>query len=123
MIFGEKTLFSDNQAITVTAVSDNALQFDVADIGQGKPVYLVVQATEDFAYTVEATLTIALQDKSTGSFADVATRGPIALADLKAGKELWRMVLPDGLDEDLQLNYTVTGGPFTAGKVVAALTM
>jgi hypothetical protein len=123
MIFGDKTKFSDDQAITATAVSTNALQFDKDDIGQGKPVRLIVQATEDFTAAGAATLTIALQDKSTGSFANVATKGPIALADLKAGKELWNFVLPDGMDEDIQLNYTVATGPMTAGKVVAALTM
>lgn len=127
MLFGYKDLFSDEQAITASAASTNEVSFGADDVGEGKPVYITVKVNVDFTSVAgDETLTISLQDKSTGSFADTGVASAaIAISDLKAGDIIFRQPLPDGaLDNELQLYYTVAGtGNFTAGKVTAGLTL
>jgi hypothetical protein len=127
MLFSNEDLFSDEQAITDTAESESEVSFGSDDIGEGRPVYITVKVVEDFAAEDgDETLTIALQDKGTGSFADTGvSSAALAISSLKAGDIVFRQPLPEGsLDNELRLNYTVAGtGDFTAGKITAGLTM
>ena len=114
--------FSDSQAITATAASENELEFPVGNIGEGSPVFIYTQATETFTASGDATLTITLQDSADGStWADVVQTAPIPKADLVAGDVPIVVSVPRGTEKFLRLNYTVASGPFTAGKLYAGL--
>lgn len=134
MIFSAQQLFSDDQAITATAISTNVIDlgtrgtpYDAAatligDIGKGAKVPLLAQVTEDFDNLT--TLTIALETGSTTSLGTVIYSVDVALVDLVAGYRLPVNVLPDGITERyLGLRYTVTGTAPTAGKITAGIVM
>lgn len=136
MILSAQQTFSDDQAITSTAISTNVIDLGIAgtpygavaplnqDIGKGAKIPVLVQVTEDFATLTSLTVTVEVS-------ADAALTAPIVLAtetilvaDLVAGKQMHMQVLPDGADERyLGVRYTVTGATATAGKVTAAITM
>lgn len=131
MILDNQTLFSDQQAITVTAASTNVIDLSpiagglARDIGPGKPIPVLVQVTEDFDAAGAATLTVSLQVDDNSSFSSpktVISTAAIALADLKAGYQVNLDYVPRGTNERyMRLNYAVGTGPMTAGKVHAGI--
>ena len=131
MILDNQTLLSNQQAITATAASTNVIDLGpinagiVRDIGNGKPIPILVQVTENFTAGGAATLTVALQTDDNAAFSSPKTvhvTAAIALADLKAGKQITLDYIPRGTNERfLRLNYTVVTGPMTAGKVHAGV--
>ena len=131
MILDNQTLLSNQQAITATAVSTNVIDLGpintgiVRDIGKGKPIPFLVQVTEDFAAAGAATLTVALQVDDNVGFSSpktVQTTAALALADLKAGRQIPLDYIPRGTNERfMRLNYTVATGPMTAGKIHAGV--
>lgn len=131
MILDNQTLLSNDQAITATAASTNIIDLApvanglARDIGKGKPIPLLIQVTEDFTAGGAATLAIDLQVDDNSSFTTPKTVGSIAamaLADLKAGKQVNLDYIPRGTNERyMRLNYTVATGPMTAGKVKAGV--
>lgn len=133
MIFDLTTLLSDQQAITVTAVSTNVIDLApiatgiIRDIGKGKPIPLLIQVTEQFAAAGAGTLTVTLEVDDNEAFSSaktVWTSPAIAKATLKPGYVVVPEYIPRGTDERyLRLNYTVGTGPMTAGKIVAGVTM
>lgn len=133
MILDNQTLFSDQQAITVTTVSTNTIDLGpinagvVRDVGNGKPVPIVIQVTENFAAAGAAVLTVTLQTDDNPSFTSpktVSTVPGAAVADLRAGKAITMDYLPRGANERyLRLNYTVVTGPMTAGRITAGIVM
>lgn len=133
MILDNQTLFSDQQAITVTTVSTNTIDLGpinagvVRDVGNGKPVPIVIQVTENFAAAGAAVLTMTLQSDDNSSFTSPKTISTVpgaAVADLRAGKAITMDYLPRGANERyLRLNYTVVTGPMTAGRITAGIVM
>ena len=133
MILSAQQLFSDDQAVTATAVSENVIDLGVAgtphggnqlnqDVGKGNKVCFLAQVTEDFNNLTN--LAIAIETGSTTSLGTVVSTQTILLADLVAGKQLAIDVLPNGITERyLGLRYTVTGTAPTAGKITAGVTM
>ncbi len=121
MLIDDKHVFSDDQAITATAVSTNTLLFGEDDIGKGEPVFAVVQVTEQFdSGADDGTLTITLQHNDSG-WADLRSTAAIAELTLAPGYQVEIAVPPDTKGE-LRLNYTVAGsGDFTEGVVFAYL--
>lgn len=132
-ILSNQNLFSDRQAITATAASTNTIDLGPIDagmrrdIGPGKPIPVLLQVVEDFAAAGAATLTVALQVDDNTAFSSpktVATLSAIALADLKAGKQLPLDFIPRGTNERyMRLNFTVATGPMTAGRITAGITV
>ena len=135
-ILDAKLIFSDGQAITSTAPSENVLDLGAdagADInpgapnmnpGAGTPVYLIVEVEEAFQASGDATLTVALQDSGdNSSYADVIKTKDIGKAELTAGKKVLQVPLPNELRRYIRCNYTVTNGPMTAGKINAYLAL
>jgi len=134
MIFSAQQLFSDDQAITVSADSTNVIDLGVPgtpygavaalnqDIGKGAKVPLLVQVTTDFA-----TLTSLTINLSTGAATTLGTTiasQTIAVADLLAGKQFNLDFLPNGIVERyLGVEYVVTGDDATAGTITAGITM
>ncbi len=130
-----QNLFSDAQAITASAASTNFLNLGTPetppgspapltrDIGGGNNQPLLIEVTETFAGATSLEVSLEVDDNSSFSSAKtVGTTGAIPVADLVQGKILPLNMVPVGADEQyMRLQYTVAGGPFTAGSVVAGL--
>lgn len=137
MIFSAQQLFSDDQAVTVSADSSNVIDlgvpgtpFDAAatlnqDIGKGNPVPLLAQVTTAFTAAGAATLTINVSTGPTTTLGTtIASVGPIAVADLVAGYQAAIQTLPNKIVERyLGVEYVVATGPMTAGNITAGITM
>ena len=133
MILSAQLLFSDDQAITATAVSTNVVDLGAPgtpygavaalhqDIGKGAKVPILIQVTESFNNLT--TLTIAIEVGATTSLGTVIASITVPLASLEAGYRLPINVLPDGIDKRyLGVRYTVAGTAPTTGKVTAGIT-
>lgn len=135
MIFDATNLFSDQQAITATAVSTNVIDLGATDtpkhavnaitrdIGKGKPIALRVQVTEDFATLTSLTVTVQKDTvEGFGSPETVAVSPAIPVADLVAGYVFPLPAVVRGQDQRyMRLNYTVAGTNASAGKITAGL--
>lgn len=118
--------YSDKQAVTVTAVSTNVVDAGATknaaigrDLGAGTPLYLFLNVSQTFTAAGAATLTATLQDSAdNANFADVASVGPLSLAQLTAGKG-FNVGFPVPTRRYTRVNYTVATGPMTAGIVSA----
>lgn len=134
MIIDAQNRFSNAQAVTSTAISENVIDIGSAntlrDIGNGRqPLYLVVQtiavATDSGS---DATLTVTLESDSTANLATSATvhfsTGALAFATFSPANTVLAVVaLPMGnYEQYLGLRYTVASGPLTAGTFTAFLT-
>jgi hypothetical protein len=137
MIFDNTLLFSDAQAITAVAASTNVVDLGangtpygdtralVRDIGKGgKSVPIWVSITE--AFNNLTSLEILLQVDDNSGFASPKTlsrSGPIALADLIAGKPIdYPDYIPQGANERyIRLFYDITGIAPTTGKITAGV--
>lgn len=119
-ILDNELTFSNAQAVTATAVSTNVVDLGVnRDIGVGEPVYLAVQVGTAFAGLTSLTVTLQTSDDNS-TFTDLFSSGAIALADLTAGAQPVRVVVPSKTGRYLRVNYTVAGDG-TAGTVTASL--
>jgi len=111
--------FSDEQAITTTAVSTNVVDLELVNpnLGEGTPLFARVRVTADFADGTS--LKVSLQDSADNStFADLASTAAIATATLVQGYNFVKLAIPDEHRRYVRLNYTVSG-TMTAGKVTA----
>ena len=129
MILDERNEFSDAQAVTASAISD-VIDLGAApttqDIGNGEPLYLVIQVDEQATAAGAATVTFSLESDSTADLATSATvhwtSSAIAKATLAPGYVVATIALPNGSYERyLGVRYTVATGPLTAGKFSAFL--
>lgn len=136
MLLDNQNYFSDSQAVTSTAISENVIDtasLDLSpttqDLGVGEDIWLVVQtAVAATDSGDDATLTITLESDSAAGLDDSATvhysSGAIAFADFSpAGTVVLAVRLPKGeYERYLGLRYTVASGPLTAGQFDAFLT-
>lgn len=138
MILSAEQLFSDDQAVTATAISTNVIDLGVAgtpydaaaalnrDVGKGAGIPILVQVTADFATLTSLTITI-----ESDSTADLATSpvvayssGAVAAASLVEGYQIPIVVLPNQITgRYLGIRYTVGGSNATAGTITAGITM
>lgn len=138
MIFNINELFSDDQAITATAISTNVVDLGLPgtpqggvaplnqDVGKGNMIPILVQVTEDFTHATSSDLTITLEVSAAAGLTSpvVLATETIAFADLKAGKQMFNQVVPNGADlQFLGIRYTVGTTVFTGGKITAGITM
>lgn len=134
MILSAQQLFSDQQAITATAVSTNVVDTGVrgtpydgaaplnGDIGKGNKICVLAQVTEDF--NTLTSLDVAIETGSTTALGTVIATETVLLADLVAGKQFNIDVLPNGVVERyLGMRYTVTGSAPTTGKFTSGISM
>jgi len=134
MILSSQLIFSDDQAITATAISTNVVDLGVAgtpyggkaalhqDIGKGAKVPILIQVTETF--TNLTSLTIAIETGAAATLATVVISKSVLLADLVAGYQFPVDVLPNEIDERyLGVRYTVVGTAPDAGKITAGISM
>lgn len=134
MYVDKQAEFSDNQAVTATAISTNVYDLfpvgnavnsnTVRDIGVGEDVYLVVQVDAAATAAGAATVTVTLESSSTADLATTPTvhfaSATYALASLTANKTLMAFKLPaDAYKRYVGVRYTVATGPLTAGTFSA----
>lgn len=135
MILSAQQLFSDDQAITATAVSTNVIDLGVPgtpfggnqlnqDIGKGTAVPVLIQVTEDFNNATSVQVDIMVSAAAAMTSPKVLASETILLADLVAGKQTNVQVVPKGADmRYLGVKYTVTGTAPTTGKFTAGISM
>lgn len=135
MLYDSTLMFSDDQAITASAVSTNVLDFGAVDtpkhaaaalardMGKGNEAEIRIQVTEDFATLTS--LTVKLQgsvDEAFSSPVDLQTTVAVAAADLVAGKVFSIDDFEIGSTyRYYRLSYVVAGSDATAGKVHAGI--
>tara|TARA_R110000796_G_scaffold13731_1_gene44207 strand:- start:5780 stop:6229 length:450 start_codon:yes stop_codon:yes gene_type:complete len=135
MIMDERLEFADATALD-TSGTDSDLIGDVidlgsvtSDVGNGQPIYLVIQvdtavtsggaATVDFKLVSDAAAAIAVDGTATQHFAS----GPVGKATLIAGYTVAVVALPIGTYERfLGIVTTTAAAAVTAGKINAFLT-
>ena len=123
MIIDDLLRVSEDQAITVTAVSTDKIPLSVArDIGEGKPLFMVFTVTETFATLTSLTFNVVTDnDAALGSPTVLASKAvTLASGGLAAGQQHVLQIPPTiaNLGEAyLGASYTVIGSSATAGKV------
>ena len=136
MILNKNLTFSEGQAITATAISENVLRFPALSVppyeaaaparqlGSGTEIPLLIQVVESFNTLTSLTITLETADNAALSTNPVvlATSGAVPLASLVAGFRPNFRHMPEGtVKEFLGLRFTVAGTAPTLGKVTAAL--
>ena len=119
--------FSNQQAVTVTAVATNDIDLgpiyagNNRDIGAGNDLYLSIFVTTTFSGGTSIAFTLNTDDNAAFSSAlPVATIPAVVTASLTAGAR-FVIAIPRGCEKFLRLNYTVVG-TYTLGKVSAYIT-
>ena len=127
MLFDSQNLFSDLQAVTVTANSTNLLDTGATrDLLAGEGLFLVVQVSTAFTAGGAATLVVTLETDDNSSFSSATTlftSAAIPVAALTLGARPVQIRVPRGAERYLRLTYTVATGPMTAGAVIAGLVL
>lgn len=136
MILSAQQLFSDDQAITATAVSTNKIDLGASatpyggkaalakDVGKGNPIPVLVQVTTAFATLTSLTITLETSANADLSSSTVLASETILAAALVAGKKTNLQFVPNGANKRyLGLRYTVAGSDATAGKITAGISM
>ena len=123
MLLDFENLFSNAQAITADAVSENVIDLgDAKDHGPGEELPLLIQVVEDFDNLTS--LTITLQTDTVEGFASptvLQVSDAVVLASLVAGYKFRLRVPSHGLQQFLRLDYNVTGTNPTVGKITAGI--
>ena len=109
MILDEQGMFSNNQPITKTCVSENVLDMGNREVSFGTPVELFIQIAEDFNNLTS--LTIKVQTSKDEEFSDPVDliEQIMKLVELKKGAEASIKFLPKGNLGYMRLNYEVDG--------------
>ena len=136
MILSAKQLFSDDQAITADAISENVIDQGVAgtpygaaaalnrDLGKGAPIPILIQVTEAFNTLTSLEVTVECSANADLSSSKVLATESILLVELQPGKMTNLQVLPHGDDQRyLGVRYNVVGTNPTAGRVTAGISM
>lgn len=126
MITDALLLFSDAQAITAAAGSDNTIDQGIArDIGTGEDLYVVVSV--DVAFTdsgSDSTLAVALEGDSTTTFTPDGTVTLFTIPALAAAGNIYYAKLSPGMAplayRYLRLKYTPSSD-LTTGSVTASI--
>lgn len=136
MILSAQQLFSDDQAITATAISENVIDLGAPgtpyggaaalndDVGKGAAIPVLIQVTADFNTLTSLTVTLETSAAAGLTSPVVLATESILLADLVAGKQTFLQCLPNGAAlRYLGVRYTVVGTDPTAGNITAGITM
>jgi hypothetical protein len=129
MILDAYNTFSDDQAITASAASTNVINLGplaagngTHDIGSGEELHLAIVVGTAFAGATS--LQVALEtdsDEGFGAPTVVTQTAAIVTADLTKGA-IFELILPKAdYKQYVRTNYTVVGGPFTAGTVTTSI--
>lgn len=121
MILDLQTMFSDDQALTVTAVSTNVIDLTAAqtpryanalvrDIGPGRPIDILIQLVVASGGTSPTILAQLQKDDNVGFSSAVVVAVSATLAGGAAGDRLSIRYIPDSTNEQfIRLNYVLAG--------------
>ncbi len=122
MILDLQNMFSDDQALTATAVSTNVIDLGatgtpplstialVRDIGPGTPIDILIQLTVDSGGTAPVLLAQLQRDDNVGFSSAVVVAVSATLTGGVTGDRLSIRYMPDGTNERfIRLNYVITG--------------
>lgn len=115
--------FSNLQAITVTAASEDVVDGGVTNpnLGEGEDIDLDILVATAFTAAGAATLVIAVEDSAdNATYAVLVQTKPIPVADLVADYFL-KLKVPRAHRRYLRIYFTVATGPMTAGTLSAAM--
>ena len=123
MFMDKQLMFSEDQAITATAVSTNVLDMGAPDAGKSE---LSIFAKVGTAFTAAgaATMTIEVQTATDAAFTTpivLARSADVPKASLVAGYQPIMIDVPVGCQRFLRMNYVVSTGPMTAGTLTAGI--
>lgn len=106
-MFDSENMWSDGQALTATAVSDNTIFVGRGDAGSGTAKAVEIDSTPA---TGGGSIVVDVQtaDTDAGPF-DVVASIPVSAEALAIGGAVKVFHLPTGLKDYVQLNYNVTG--------------
>lgn len=129
MLIDKQNMFSDAQAITASAASDNYIDIQSArNLGVGEELYLVFVVTTAFTDAgSDSTVTPKLQTDDNTSFssaADLRTYDTFAALSAAGTKKVYKLesVTDAGSYERyLRVYYTVANGNLTTGAISAFL--
>ena len=123
MILDYENMFSNDQAITATAVSANVVDLG-PEAGDGAGRKVAIAVTEDFATLTSLTIALQTDDVEAMSGAtDVLTTEAFPAAELVVGKVIEVPVPSMVMERYTRLNFTVGGSNATAGKVKAGIVL
>ena len=120
MLLDSQNLFSNAQAITGSAVSENVVVMGEGEVAFGTPKPLLIQVVEDFAGATSLTVTIETADNADFSGKVVLASATLQASELVAGAQFPINYLPKGNKGFMRLAYTVEG-TVTSGKITAGL--
>lgn len=122
MILDLESLFSDDQALTVTAVSTNLIDLGatgtpplssnalVRDIGPGTPIEILIQLTVASGGTAPTLIVTMEMDTLVGFGSATVIATSATLTGGAVGDRLSITYVPDGATERfIRLNYTLAG--------------
>lgn len=129
MITDNLLRFSEEQAVTVTAISENVVdQGARRDVGEGQPLYVVFTINETFAALTS--LTIDVDASAEAALTASTSIGNVVLTlaqgELDAGKQYFIQIRPQSASigqQYLGVTYTVEGSAATAGKITADIVL
>lgn len=121
-IFDKQNMYSEDQAITASAVSTNVIDHTIAGIGEGEPIEVIVKVTAAFATLTSLVVTLQTDsDEAFGTAQNVLATAAIPAASLVAGYEFRISTMPSNMLRYTRLSYTVAGSDATAGTIWAGL--
>lgn len=114
-------MFSDGQAVTATAASENVIKLGDREVAFGTPIPLLIQIKE--AFNNLTSLKIAVETATDEAFTSPVELAAttVLLADLVKGKQVPLVFMPAGNLGYARLKYTVVGTAPTTGKVFGAV--
>lgn len=125
MILDKENLFSNDQAITATAVSESVIDNGADGTRVPTPnekgqAEILIQVTETFLTCTSVKVDIQTDSaEAFGTVETLASSAAIAVASLVAGYQFKVAVPAEVLKRYARLNYTVAGSNATAGKITA----
>ncbi len=128
MIMDAENRFSNAQAITATANSDNVIDLGIAgrDIGAGEVLYIVLVVTTAFTdASSNSTITVTLVTDDNTSLSTPTTVQTLGVfAALSAvGTRIVAQIQPNlTLERYIGLTYTAANGDLSTGAITAAIT-
>lgn len=125
MLQDKQLQFSDAQAVTASAASDNIVDLKKAGNPMANNPYLEITTCEAATAAGAATVNFQLQTATDAAFTTPITlfdSGAIAKTALTLNSEPVRVRIPEkGILQYLRVYYVVGTGPLTAGKFCAAI--
>lgn len=127
MYVDAQTRYSNAQAVTAAAASDNLIDHQaIRDLGTGQDIYVVVLCTVAMTDgSSDSTLAVTLETDDDSAFGSATTGQTIGTfaAVSPAGTVLVAKLQPGGLNERYsRLKYTPANGNLTTGSFTAFLT-